>query len=59
MNHYQMSHLANDRRRQLTAEAEQHRLAKQSPNAKATPKPARTVSGLRMRLNFILGRTPA
>jgi hypothetical protein len=59
MNQYAMSHLADDHRRQLTAEAEQHRMAQSLVKAKATPKPAQHASRLRTRLKFILGRTPA
>ena len=59
MNDYQMTSLANDRSRQLLAEADQHRLARQAGRSKKKRKPVEPRSGLRISLDFLLGRTPA
>ena len=59
MNDYQMTSLANDRSRQLMAEAEQHRLARRSKRSSTGPKSVAVRSGLRVSLGFLLGRSPA
>ena len=59
MNDYQMSSLANDRSKQLLAEAQQHRLARQTRPRTSHREPAQQRGGLRISLDFLLGRNPA
>ena len=59
MNDYQMTSLTRDRSRQLMAEAEQHRLARRSERSLTGPESVAVRDGLRIRLGFLIGRSPA